>query len=269
MTSPERSLTAAVDLLEEHFARWSRDPSYLGLTCPPYTNECPPLLFIGGAAIPPGVVPLIVVSFEPLLTWHFPQQVEYARRSVGHYVRWNTDFARAFPQIAGERPQAYWAAMGDFVHGWAAVAPDRAAPWPVLGSTMLELPFVPMHARSHVAAASMGAAQRLRELFVRRVEIVLQHWPRAAFVVLGAGLHDRLRGDGLLDAESRVELPADRDLVRELGPRYLTAVYRSRLLVGSRPTVFLRRGPFSRFTNPRSAGRKYLGTLLRALHERP
>jgi hypothetical protein len=133
---------------------------------------------------------------------------------------------------------------------------------------MLELPFVPMHARSHVAVASKGAALQLRELFVRRVEIVLERWPRAAFVVLGAGLHDRLRADGLLDAESGVELLADRELVRELGSRYLTAMYRSRLLVGSRPTVFLRRGPFSRFTNPRAAGRKHLGTLLRALHER-
>jgi hypothetical protein len=80
-----------------HFRRWSADRRYLDLDWGHYSDAPPPLLFIGGSAIPEGGHPVVIVSIEPLKADHFPAQCAFAGRSLDDYHAWNLDFFDRFP----------------------------------------------------------------------------------------------------------------------------------------------------------------------------
>ena len=111
---------------EAHFRKWSADRRYLDLDWEHCSDECPPLLFIGGSAIPQGGRLLVIVSIEPLKADHFPAQSAFAARSIENHRAWNLDFFDRFPGLTN-RPtaQPYWSNLAAFVSGWTG---DSTAP---------------------------------------------------------------------------------------------------------------------------------------------
>jgi hypothetical protein len=208
---------------------------------------------------------LVVVSFEPLKSRHFEAQRAFASASLENYLAWNLDYFHTFPRITGTRTaQPYWSNLAAFVSGWAGRPCDAKRPWPLLRESMLEVPYIPMHAKRHVPAVARRAVAALRPLFVERVSAIIETWPAASFVVLGAAVEDRLAEAGLVGRRSLVRLWKSAEIPTTFGRQYGVAVSKARLEVSSRPRVFLRRGPFSQFTNPRAPGREELGRRLRA-----
>lgn len=248
-------------LLRKHFSAWRRHRGYLGVSTHHYNVNCPPLLFVGGAHVAENAEPLVVVSIEPLQTWHFNQQSTYASDSLACFTEWNLNFFRRFPQLTRPSPQRYWRAMSDFVEGWADSKADRCAPWPLFERTLIELPYVPMHARRHDPAASRSASPALRELFAERAALIVHRWPGARFVVLSARIADELHDAGLvLDPH-----PMKIRRVATFGTGFTVPVEAAYLKLDGdpRPRLLLRRGPFSYMHNPNRAGRHALGRRLR------
>ena len=254
-------------ILKREFGCWRRDPRALGLDWTHYDPECPPLLVIGGRTIEASASPLVIVSIEPLKATHFSHQVAFVGVDFAHYVRWNLDYFEmdVFPAIAGASAQPYWRSIADFVAGWASVTVDRTVPWPLLSGHLIELPYIPVHAKSHLPRASAGADDVLCKLLVERVEAVTAAWQKATFVVLSAAIGDRLQRAGLLCSLEPVPLQQSKRSSDKWGKRFDVPISRGRIAVLGEPLVFVRRGPFANWTNPKLEGRAELGSRLRAI----
>ncbi len=261
-------------LLDSEFEAWEREPTkYLGLTWSKtrdgeggYSPLCPPLLFIGGGSRLDTERPLVIVSLEPLLSSkHFESQCKVAKERED-YRRWNLEYFDAFPELTkNARPQAYWRNLVRFVEGWSgARCTDPNRPWAFLGANMMELPFIPMHARRHVPAASAGPAtvQGLSRLFAERTRLIRQRSPGAVLVVLAAAVRHRLDRQGLVQSIEPVSLQSSAARAADFGKHFAVPIYRGVLNPHGMP-AFLRHGPFSNWTNPTSDGRYAIGQRLR------
>ena len=259
-------------LLREHFERWTRDHCYLKLDWAHYDPECPPLLFVGGGmpcrrTAAPRQAPIVIVSMEPLRSKHFSRQADFARASLEQYMRWNSEYFGTFPPRVGERAQPYWRNLASFVSGWTAQHVDVNVPWSLFASSFIELPYVPMHADEHVPKASACAEPVLQELFARRAEAIVEQWPAAVFVVLAAQIAKRMKRTGLMGETKPVPLRVSRLEMHSLGAQFDVPIEHGRLRISGEPLVFVRKGPFSNWTNPKAAGREKLGRLLREFAE--
>lgn len=252
-------------LLYTHYERWTRAPRALSLDWGHYASACPPLLVIGGSGIQPCGSPLIVVSIEPLTSYHFETQADFASRSFEHYTGWTWGYFDVFPRLVNGRVQQYWGNLAAFAAGFSGLEIDRRDPWEHFGSVLVELPYVPMHASSHRAAAWRGARQALRDLFVTRVDILSEIWPQATFVVLTAGVRHELEHAGLLEELTQLDLDTTTREGTTYGRGFATPMASGRLATRTRPRVVVRSGPFSRYTNPREEGRRELGRRVAAL----
>lgn len=256
-------------LLAVHFQKWFEDHNYLGLDDRHYDLSLPPMLFMGGGAIPCDATPLVIISIEPLIADHFESQRSFATCGFAQYTDLNLRLFDKLPELAGTRaPQPYFANLYDFVSGWARDSgTERTDPWPLFAQNIIELPYVPMHAPKWDARATHSAAERLTELFKARLELVMTAWPAAGFTVLGAAVGDELTKSGVLSVPIPVDLPPPSAPRSMYGTRYFDVGLQARWITGTRRLVFGRRGPFSNGHNPTAFGRRDLGRLLRASHD--
>lgn len=259
----------AVPLLEATYQQWTLERNYLGIDATHYDVSCPPLMYMGGNGLVADSAPLVVISIEPLKHHQdvrFEAQAQFARTGLSQYVEWNLDYFRRFPQLMrGFGVQSYFSNLDDFVAGWADVHPVPDPPWPLLGQHMIEVPFVPMHARGHNRHAFEGARERLADLLSRRLELILQRWPNACFVALGA-FADWL--ETIVTPPSRVDHVYPTATQEEFGIHYFDVPWEERRLVplGNR-LLLVRRGPLSNRQNPKAPGRRALGRWARSYLE--
>ena len=251
-------------MLHAAFEAWTEDHNYLGLDADHYDLACPPLLFVGGDAVPEGTSPLVLISIEPLKSNHFQAQAGYAGANVENYVDWNLNLYRRLPDLAPDpRPQAYFRNLDDFVAGWAGIEEIPNPAWDLFSGAMLELPYVPMHARRHDYGAIEAAHDVLAELLRQRLELVTTRWPEAMLVALG-NFPDRLADGGLLGPAEPVDhvLAGATEAVH--GVHYFDVPWERRSLTAAPArSLLIRRGPFSNWQNPRAAGRHALGSWVR------
>jgi hypothetical protein len=226
------------------------------------------MLFLGGDCIAPGASPLVIVSIEPLVADHFEVQRAYATQGLEQYSRLNLHLFEKLPELAGRRtPQAYFSNLFDFVAGWSGEdAGTRRNPWDLFERNVIEIPYVPMHAR-HWEKPSAGARELLGALFSERIGMIASHWPRAGFMILGASIVDVLAAVGVLRRCAALVLPPPVGGRQELGNKFFDVPLETwRLSSGDLP-LLARRGAFSQGHNPRAAGRRELGRQLRAVHD--
>lgn len=260
------------EFLTQHWQSWSANNAYLGIG-PHYNTECPPLMIMRGHN-EVAARPLVGISLEPLLSWHFPQQQAQSGNLHG-YMAWNLDYFNVFPALANAQPpnppQAYWSNLYDFVAGWAHVPADVGFSWQVFARNYVELPLVPLHAPRHNHAAVTAALPALVPLLIERISLVRTEWPEAGFVLLGS-IARRLLPIIAADPGQLVVPPPHTPESEELygtrlwAPPMLSATLAPAL--GPPPSsLFYRTAPFAQGHIPRGPGRRCLGVALRALHD--
>jgi hypothetical protein len=223
--------------------------------------------FIGGRGIAEDTSPLVVLSLEPLVDdAHYPRQVAYSSRGLKDYKSWQLDYFDVFPtaELAGPKPQPYWRTMSALVAGYRGV--ESTFDWNIFRGTYIELPLVPLHSAGHDRLAFDAAASYVEAQLRERLRLVVASWPRATFFCAGRDVADALRG-APNTTDVALELPSDAHGNREkLGAAlFRHAIHRRSVDIGDGATVdvFVRRAPFTTGHQPKPAGCRLLGQLLR------
>jgi hypothetical protein len=252
--------------LADAWRSWTNEPAYLRLG-EEYLTDCPPLWIIGGQNVADSATPLVLISLEPLQNpAHYAKQVAFASVSPESYQRWQLEYFEEFPRLAGEMPQAYWKAIGHLVSGFANDLRGSFC-WDVLDQHYVELPFVPLHAKRHRRAQFSAAAEQLKHQLFARLQLVVKRWPTSIFLAAGAAVADALGCTREVYATAEtLDLPRESpSFIEAYGARFFwKPIAKHRVMCGeSRLNVFVRRAPFSQGHQPRAAGLRKLGELLR------
>jgi hypothetical protein len=266
-----------IHLIEREFRNWQEASGagrqYLALPAASFEPSCPPMTCIGGADLRLGEC-VVVVSLEPLLDGRtFSNQLAYLQPGApGAEVRaraWQYEYFTIFPSTFPRQPAhtRYWNAISSLVHGWVGRTDSPFSDWMVLGATYVELPMIPMHARSHTAMALLPNPARIavRRLFVERLHTAIRTFRPHTVIALGADCV----------AESRAALqPVGVPETVNLSPhvpafgksvrRYQWPIECHRRITPEGMSLVCRSAPFTRWHLPSRAGIWEIGKCIRA-----
>ncbi|MBS1808721.1 MAG: hypothetical protein JST84_11060 [Acidobacteria bacterium] len=266
------------EIILREFQAWQNikgEHLYLDLPQEQFANDCPPMLCIGGAAVSMDQPRLIVISLEPLLDPKtYSQQLDYLSVSdIGadsRVITWQLDYFKVFPNLlaANKTSTHYWGDIHALVSGWCHTQYDNSAiSWQTLASSYVEVPLIPMHARSHTSFINLpaNAQMKIRKLFVERLLWAFDKYRPTAVLALGADCElETLRALNI--SSTGIVVP-----ITQYKPQYGRSAKRFekeilafvRLPQIKEGMVFVRRAPFTNWHRPNRLGIHEIGRCLR------
>jgi hypothetical protein len=256
-------------ILDREFARWSQAPDrYLELPADLFCMQCPPMLCIGGQSLEKERRGLLIVSLEPLKDPRtFEKQLNFIEHhGIESYRQWQLSFFSVFPELIAPRSStAYWGDMGALVRGWAGEPEAETPPWKVLSDTFIEVPLIPMHARTHtqLGVLPLAAQVAVRLLFRERLQRALDTFQPAALLALGVdAANETLAALQISETQGTVSLLPYEPTFGRARARYERAIEIA-VSPGASKLVFLRRAPITNWHRPNRAGIYAIGASLR------
>ena len=292
----EKHLKTQLEMWQIAYPKNEAPESYLGLS---YGDEkkqfeaaLPPLLcMVGEKAIPGECV--VIITMEPRRDTAkkkntFEAQQRFLKLELpalgspnvpkldeSAYLAWNLNYFEEFGRILQkiERNERYWVNIAELMRGW--FEDEHLCDWGVLSRHCIEIPLIPVHARTnsgnHLLNNEFGEARR--KVFRATLKSVVERFRPQAILALGAPPSEALFGllnrDGnsarSLVGEDQVGLKGHGNIEEQLGPKFFHPIYRLSCSEETRQAcpVFARRAPFSNGWAPKRPGILRLGKVLR------